>query len=215
MRKGEPKSALHRVEGLTKKRQQSIVGKCHPAFFEIAPLWKETVEALKSLGPNPPAALAAMLEKELESRLEEIQQKYSGPVAPAPNTFAAQIVFRDAANEPETEGVTEWFHFQRHRTPMKNDLVKRNKKNWSASQRVLRTVADLERIRCGQTIQPFKGDSEHLSMFVNFWGFGLEKLSPEELCDVFDRYCPCDCKGHDPDALKKQRNRFRSLLAIT
>lgn len=212
MRKGETKSVADRVEELA-KRKESIRRRCNPAFFEIAPVWKESVEALRRLGPNPPAGLTAKIEAKLASRLKGIQRKYSGPVPPPPNTFAAQAIFSDAAKESDAVGVAEWAHFQRHRTAMKVDLEKRQQKDWPAGRRILRTLSDLERLRCGQRIQPFKGDLEHSSMFQTMWGLGLEKLSPEELADVFDWYCPCGSKEHDPEALKKQRNRFKRLLS--
>jgi len=156
--------------------------------------------------------LAAEIENKFGKGLDEIQRKYSGPVPPPPNTFTAQILFRDVANESDAEGIAEWLHFERHRVTMKADLDERQKGSWPATQRVLRTANDLERLRCGKKIYPFKGDLEHSCMFRNLWGFGLEKLTPEELADLFDLYCPCGCEGHDPDSLKKQRNRFRDLL---
>jgi hypothetical protein len=48
-------------------------------------------------------------------------------------------------------------------------------------------------------------------MFETLGGFGVERLTPEELVIFFDEYCPCG-KVHDPDALKKVRNRFQKLL---
>jgi hypothetical protein len=75
----------------------------------------------------------------------------------------------------------------------------------------LRTAGDLEALRCNRKIKAFKGEIEHRNMFENLWGFGLEKLTPEELVFFFDEYCPCG-KFHDPDALKKARNRFRRFL---
>lgn len=95
---------------------------------------------------------------------------------------------------------------------MKVDLKKRQQKDWPASRKVLRTLSDLERLRCGQRIRPFKGDLEHSNMFQTMWGFGLEKLNPEELAYFFDWYCPCGSKEHDPEALRKQRNRFKHLM---
>jgi hypothetical protein len=44
------------------------------------------------------------------------------------------------------------------------------------------------------------------------WGLGVEELTQEELADFFDKYCPCGAKGHDPDALKKHRGRFKKAL---
>src|SRR5207248_7339950 len=105
-------------------------------------------------------------------------------------------------------------HFERHKMPMNTDLEKREAKDWPASHRVLRTADDVERLRCGKHIRPFKGNQEHWNMFGCFWGFGLENLSPDELADVFDRWCPCGSEGHDPDALKKHRERFKIAIGV-
>lgn len=190
------------------------MAKCHPAIFELAQLWKESIAARNSLGVDPPSEILAELAAGFEKRLEEIQRKYSGNVPPDPNRFAAQVIFSDVALKSESDhlGVVEWIHFERHRTPLKMDVGKRSAKDYEASRRILRTAGDLEALRCNRTIPAFKGgETEHRSMFETLWGFGLEKLTPEELALFFDAYCPCE-KVHDPDALKKARNRLRQVL---
>ena len=216
MKKGDPKPSIARQSELRRRveqRQDAIVAKCHPAIFEIAQLWKESIAARNSLGADPPPEILAELEAGFEKRSEEIQRKYSGNVPPEPNTFAAQIMFSGAALESKSDqlGVSEWIHFERHRTPLKVDVEKRSAKDYEASRRILRTAGDLEALRCNRKIDAFKGEIEHRSMFETLWGFGLENLTPEELVLFFDEYCPCE-KVHDPDALKKSRNRFRRVL---
>jgi hypothetical protein len=217
MKKGEPKPSIARQSELRRRveqRQEAIVAKCHPAIFEIARLWKESIAAFNSLGADPPPEILAELEAGFEKRSEEIRRKHSGNVPPEPNTFAAQIMFSGAALESESDqlGVSEWIHFERHRTPLKVDVEKRSAKDYEASRRILRTADDLEALRCNRKIQAFKGgEIEHRSMFETLWGFGVENLTPEELALFFDEYCPCG-KVHDPDALKKSRNRFRLVL---
>jgi hypothetical protein len=217
MKKGDPKPSIARQSELRRRveqRQEAIVAKCHPAIFEIAQLWKESIAACNSLGADPPPEILAELEASFEKRSEEIHRKYSGAVPPEPNTFATQIMFSSAALESKSDqlGVSEWIHFERHRTPLKVDVEKRSAKDYEASRRILRTGGDLEALRCNRKIQAFKGgEIEHRSMFETLWGFGLENLTPEELALFFDEYCPCD-KVHDPDALKKSRNRFRLVL---
>ncbi|HVB56738.1 MAG TPA: hypothetical protein VNE63_09955 [Candidatus Acidoferrales bacterium] len=218
MRRGEPKPLIERLEDLDKKRQAAIVEKCHPATFEMAQLWKDSIEARKAMGPNPPHELIAGIEDRVEKRLTEIHLKYSGPVQPEPDRFAAQMIFSDAAlkSESDAQGVAEAIHFQRHKTPAKRDAEKMRAKDWKASRRIQRTIADLEQLRCGQgPIEPFKGNEEHWNMFETLWGMGLEKLTPEELTVFFDKYCPCDSKAHEPDALKNLRARFRKALFPT
>ena len=177
-------------------------------------MWKESIAARNTLGADPPPEILAELEASFEKRSEEIHRKYSGNIPPESNTFATQIMFSSAALESESDqlGVSEWIHFERHRSPLKVDVEKRSAKDYEASRRILRTAGDLEALRCNRKTQAFKGrEIEHRSMFETLWGFGLENLTPEELALFFDEYCPCD-KVHDPDALKKSRNRFRSVL---
>jgi hypothetical protein len=217
MRKGDATSVSTRVKQIRQRierRHEEIVAKCHPAIFEIAQVWKESMTALNALGPNPPGEVVTEIRARLDTRLDEIQRKYSGNVRPAPNTFAAQVIFSDAAlqSESDDQGVAEWIHFKRHRTPLKIDATKRRSaKDFDASRRILRTVGDLEALRCGNKIKAFKGELEHGDMFETLWGFGVEQLTPEELVIFLDEYCPCG-KVHDPDSLKKLRNRFKRSL---
>ncbi|HET9285276.1 MAG TPA: hypothetical protein VFR24_25265 [Candidatus Angelobacter sp.] len=211
MKKGNARPVVQRVEALAAKRKASILKKCHPALFELAPLWKASITAFQALGPNA-AERVAEIEQEMEERLLEIHRKYSGPTAPAPDTFAAQSIFRTEPNMSDGDGVADWLHFERHKIPLKDDLVKRQQKEWNSTGRVLRTITDVERLRCGKRVLPFKGNLEHANMFENFWGFGLEKLSPDELADFFDWFCPCESEGHDGDALKKHRARFKRAI---
>lgn len=216
MRKGEPNPSA-RVTELVQKRWGSIESKCHPAIFEIATIYKESVEARKSLGPNPPAALIEEIELRCDARLTEVFVRHSGPVPPEPDRFAAQTVFSDVSLNSLTDdyGSIELLHWDRHKIPFRFDAQKMERKNWDASCRVQRTIGDLEQLRCEKgPILPFKFQIEHADIFLTLWGLGIEKLSPEELADFFDRYCPCTREGHDPSALKNQRGRFRKALEL-
>jgi len=211
-----------KVKELAEKRHESIVAKCHPAIFELAQLGKEIVEGLNTLPPNPPPQLVAEIEARLERRTEEIHRRYSGTNPPPPNTFAAQSIFSEEAltSESDGQGVAEWMHWKRHRTPAKQDAQKSRAKDWEASKRLQRTSADFEQVRCGKgPVQHFKNATkdglEHSTMFEILWGLGLEKFTPEELADFFDSYCPCGSDGHDPEALKKQRDRFRKTVSVS
>jgi hypothetical protein len=151
----------------------------------------------------------------LEQRLREIKQKYSGPIPPAPNTFATQTIFSRKAlkSKSDAQGIAEMIHWERHKIPRIQDLKKMAARDWDASRRVQRTLSDLEQLRCGKgPIQSFKGDLEHRNIFETLWGFGLERLTPTELADFFDRFCPCGSEEHDTDALKKQRTRFKRAI---
>lgn len=214
MRKGEPNPSARGAE-LVQKRWGSIESKCHPAIFEIATIYKESVEARKSLGPNPPAALIEEIELRCDARLTQIFVRHSGPVPPEPDGFAAQTVFSQASLNSLSDdyGSIELLHWDRHKIPFRFDVQKMEGKNWDASRRVQRTIADLEQLRCGKgPIQRFKFDTEHSDLFLTLWGLGIQNLTPEELADFFDRYCPCAPEAHDPSALKNQRARFRKKI---
>lgn len=214
MRRGND-SPEKRVARLREKQWDSIVAKCHPAIFELGRVYKEFSEAQKSIGPNAPRELIESLETRLDKQLEEIERKYSGPAQPAPNQFAAQIIFSDAAlkSESDTLGNAELLHWARHKVPLKQDLERIESRDWEATRRFSRTNLDWERLRCGKgPIQPFKGDTEHSEMFQGFWGFGIEKLAPEELAEFFDAYCPCG-RDHDAKSLANQKRRLARALS--
>lgn len=152
----------------------------------------------------------------MEKRLAEIYRKYSGNGQPAANTFAAQTIFREETLKSKDDGlgIFEGLHFERHRIPLKTDLKRSEDGDFKASQRILRTLKDLEQLRCDKgPIQPFKGNFEHSGIFEVLWGFGIDKLTPEELATFFDQYCRCNSEAHDPDALKHQRKRVKESLA--
>jgi hypothetical protein len=216
MRKGQAASLEERLKQSLARRWESIVAKCHPAIFELAGTWKESIEALQALGANRPVDLISKIETHMEEELAKIHRKYSGPVQPPPGKFATQTIFSDSAlvSETDEQGVTEYVHFGRHKVPWKEDLEAISKRDYAASKRVQRTLGDLEKLRCAKgPIQPFKGDLEHSSIFQLLWGFGIELLTREELADFLDAFCPCGNQGHDSDALKKQRNRFAKTLS--
>jgi hypothetical protein len=208
MRRGQA-----RVE--KRKLRDAIVEKCHPAIFDLAQLWKEHIEALRAFGQNPPRELIAKLEAHTERQLEEIHRRYSGTVPPDPNTFAAQTIFSKEAlaGKTDEQGIAELLHWERHKTPLVQDVQKMEARNGEAARRVLQTGLEYEALRCEQKRpKPFKGNLEHSNMFETLYGFGLERLTSEELAEFFDTYCPCETETHDPDSLRKHRARFERDL---
>jgi hypothetical protein len=211
MKKGEAKPSRKSLQEL----RDSVAKKCQPATVELAQLWKESIEALKRLRPTPANERVTEIIEKLDKGLAEIHLKYSGPTPPPPNTFAAQTVFSNSAMQSASDdpGIREWFNWQRHRVPHKTDIEKMQARDWDASRRVQRTISDLEQLRCGKgPIKPFKGDLEHSGMFNLLSGFGIERLTPDELVVFFDNFCPCGIETHEPDALRKQLARFKRDL---
>jgi hypothetical protein len=202
------------ITGITGEEEErlskEIVQKCHPAIFEIAHLWKESIEGLNALGANPPAELAAKLEDHFKKRQAEIEQRYSGPVTPTPNRFATDVIF-SAAPDERIKTLAEFLHWQRHKVPCKKDLQANEGK---AARRALRTASDLVGLLYDrEKPKRFKGDFEHSGMFDVLWGFGVESLTPAALAYFFECFCPCGAEQHDPENLRKQRGRYSKDLA--
>jgi hypothetical protein len=219
--RSDERTTVEMLREKTEKRQKSIVAKCHPAIFELAELYKESVKAREALGANRPPELIAEINARMEKGLETIHKKYPGPIRRAPNRFAAQIIFsREAltpkSNVPDEQKNAEAMHWTRHHIPWKVDIERAAARDYGASKRILRTIGELVQLSCGKgPIQPFKGNPYHSEMLTIVWGLGIEKLTPEELAIFFDSFCPCGSE-HDPDALKKQRARFqKSLVAAS
>jgi hypothetical protein len=215
MKKGEPRPLLKRLEGIERKRRESIQTKCHPVIFELAQLWKTSAEARNALGQQPAPEDLAKLEARVETQLQDIYRKYSGSNPPQPNRFAAQVIFSEPtlASEVAATGIAEFLHWERHKIPLKKDLLEMERARGDASRRVLLTGLEYEALRCdNQRPKPFKGDVEHSDIFKVLWGLGVEVLTPEELAVFFDEYCPCG-RVHSADALKRQRARFVKALS--
>ena len=71
MRRGTP-LVLERMEAAAKKRREEIKRKLHPALFKILESYRESIEALKLLGPNPPKELAEEIWKRFEWKTTQI-----------------------------------------------------------------------------------------------------------------------------------------------
>jgi hypothetical protein len=212
MRKGEP---LIRLQRETEEHlSNEIFQKCIPGTYEVAALWKQCIERLEKLGPNPPDSLVAELDRRFKEGAEAIRRHYAGFPSPAPNRFATDVIFGEGASETGNErGFAEYLHWLRHKTPLWKDLERQEARNGRAAKRVLRTASDFQGLRCDhKRPKGFKGDLEHSNMFDLLWGFGVENLTPEALAYFFECFCPCG-GVHDPDNLRKQRERYSEALA--
>jgi hypothetical protein len=214
MRKGA--SLLERIQTARERRSDSIVRKCHPIVFELAPLYKEAVQAADGLHQTMTPELLQTIREKFTKQVGDIFAKYPDLEKHLPEKAIETSIHSDAAFENDAQGFVEALHWHRHRVPLKTDMRKIAQKNWEASCRAMRTERDFLQLQCGKTpIQPFKNDIEHAAMFEIFWDFGMADLTPEELADFFDMYCP-DGHNHEPDGLKRQRARFeKDLIAAT
>jgi hypothetical protein len=212
-RKRQPKPG-----GDEKRRQtrwKSIEEKCNPAMFEMAQLWKESIEALRNAGPNPSKEAVEAIDARVSERSVELHHRYPDLALLNSRAFIDQSIFSESAftADSDSRGVLEWLHFERHGIPFKHDEEDAMKGDWGASRRVQKTIADAEQLRCGKgPIKRFQGNLEHSNMFETMWGLGIERLTEEELAAFFDKYCPCGIESHNPDALGNHRERFQGML---
>jgi hypothetical protein len=200
------------------ERWNTIRAKCHPATFEIAQLLKESIEAVKRAGHNPPKEVVNEIDANLTARSLEINGHYPDLAQFNTAAFVDQSIFSETVflAAEDLSGVFEWLHFQRNKIPYKQDLEDAKKGDWDASRRIQRTLADAEQLRCGGgPIMPFKGGNpDHLDMFQTLWNLGIQRLDAEELADFFDKYCPCG-KPHYANSVNRYRDRFREALEKT
>jgi hypothetical protein len=112
------------------------------------------------------------------------------------------------------KALTELLHLQRHGTSRGADEKVARDGDTKAMKRLYRTRQDLLAIQFKQgPLRPPKISIDHLYMFAFGLCLGLEELTAEELAEFFDMHCWCGGKVHDPDALKKQRQRIKKILA--
>ncbi|HUZ46415.1 MAG TPA: hypothetical protein VMW54_07235 [Terriglobia bacterium] len=215
-----------RIEKQARQRKERIEKLVAPPIREALKAYREAVQALHALGKSPPEELVKEIEQRLLLKGQDIAKRYpstkktnSEPTGPETIYARRPSVFDETKLRAYMDGpaIFEHLHWKRHSKPLQDDLSAGNGKNWEARQRVLRTVSDVEQLRCGQgPIKPFKTGIDHSDVFDFVLGFGLEKLTSEELADFFNEYCPCGRNDHDPERLKKQRaRRLRTFAAIT
>jgi uncharacterized protein YdcH (DUF465 family) len=202
-----------------KKRRAAVKEKIHPALPEIFSEFRAAERAWKILkqSDRTPERLGE-IQRQLDEKLGSIEHRYSGPVQAPPGTFGVEAVFtkQTMTSQSESAAVAEYLHWNRHKTPLEQDVHEMQSKDYAASTRVQRTLQDYEVLRCDQgPVKPFKGGqdgTDHWDFLVMGWGLGLQNLSPEELADFADNYCLCGRKDHNPDNLKQQRLRVKKAL---
>jgi hypothetical protein len=211
MRKGEAFVGRARSG---QEHEEAIKGKVHPALLEMAQLFKESIQALESLGQHAPRELTAPIEERLEKGCQEIQRRLSGPTQPPKGYFPCETIFPlEAAQEHEEVAAAAFLHWERHKTPLDQDIERMNSGDGGASRRFQRTFADYEAIRCDQKKpKPFKGKIDHSNIFGFGLGLGLENLTGDELAIFFDRFCPGCRDAHNKDALRRQRTEFLKAM---
>jgi hypothetical protein len=189
--------------------------KIHPALVDFATLYKESVAAWKALGPNPSWERIAPIDEKRQEKLEEIRKKYADVRL---GSSAFDLIYVDGptawppSQRDKDQGFLENTYWKHYKEPLWIALQKVQQGDINAYRRVTRIGEYYQRRRVGQgPMKPAKGDPDHSDLLEMGLDMGLDRLTPEELADFFDAFCPCG-KIHDADALKKQRLRTRKAL---
>lgn len=183
--------------------------------MDFATLYKESITAWKALGPNPSWDRVAPIDEKHREKLEEFRKKYADVRL---GSSAFDLIYVDGptgwppSQRDKDQGFLENLYWKHYKEPLWIALQKVQQGDVNAYRRVMRIGEYYQRRRFSQgPMKPAKGDPDHSDLLEMGLDMGLDKLSPEELADFFDTFCPCG-KIHDPDALKKQRLRTRKAL---
>lgn len=208
--------------------------KLHPAFGELATVYKKGMtelaemqrETLTALASKPIPQLRAQEAERVTARrnkvLEQmdrqiiaIEARYGSlPKSPLCYPYLTDRPKKMPDNERLAYGLFEMLHWERHGESLRDTTKADAGGDITAWRRISRTAEDWRRIDFNKgEIKPFQGNLYHRDLMEIGLSFasGIEKLTAEELADCFDAYCPCG-KTHDADALKKQRARV--LMAL-
>lgn len=198
-----------------RKQPDSWKQKVNSGFLESALIYKESVEAWKALGPNPPAELVAPIHTRVQEKLEGIRKSY--PDLGLHSSMFDMIYVEGPPGWPPSQrdldqGFLENLYWKHYREPLWIALQKVKSGDLQAYRRVMRVGEDYQRHQFNKgPIKPAKGDPDHSALLEMGLDMGLNELTPEDLADCFDVICPCG-KSHDADALKKQRLRIRTAF---
>lgn len=206
--------------------------KLHPAFIETVCAYKDfslefaaIMEQAKgeerALGRNITPADKQRIAKRVISEKDELLQRFDKQIVeidsrhkplPASNLCYPYLTGLEQPHSPENESqlLFQWLHWQRHHESAEKDEQADRKGDLSAWDRIARTARDWRTIFFKKgAIKPFQGDIYHQDIFQFGLSFasGMDKLTGEELAELFDSVCPCE-RIHDASALQKQLKRL-------
>jgi hypothetical protein len=116
-----------------KKRRAAIKEKIHPALPEIFSEFRAVERAWQLLkqSDRTPERLGE-IQRLLDEKLGSIEHRYSGPVQAPPGTFGVEAVFtkQTMTSQSESAAVAEYLHWNRHKTPLEQDVHEMQSKDW-------------------------------------------------------------------------------------
>jgi len=215
--------------------------KLHPAFIEMADLYKEFSLALamtlaqakseeRGLGRKITSEDKLRIAKRVIAKREELVQRFDKEIVDINSRhkslsastlcfpYMTELGQENQSADTEARTFAEWLHWERHHESLQNAAEADKQGDISAWDRIARTLRDWRTIVFKKgAIRPFQGGTYHQDIFQFGLSFasGMEKLTGEELADFFDSFCPCE-KIHDARALQRQLARLvKDLEAAT
>jgi hypothetical protein len=206
--------------------------KLHPAFVEMTDAYSKSMLELEAIleeahraeevagsniSPREKSQIAARvvsrrdeLMSQFDKKIKEIDDRHK-PLDPSPLCYPylslTDLPKEVSSKERDAQTLFEWIHWERHHESANKDAEADGQGDLDAFERLSRTGKDWRIITFNKgPIKPFQGGIYHQDIFQIGLSFasGMEKLTAEELADVFDTYCPCGTEIHDSRALRKQ-----------
>ena len=197
--------------------------KVHPFFSDMMHEYKQMERLGKSSSEEDRLKAqqwARGSHEEWRRRAREVGEEFrrTGKVQ---RNIAAKILDLDLVEDSEVKEPADdqfmlsWLSWFKYGKTWRQLQHERNGGSWKASQQVLAVIRDFEKWKFGK-IDPnglqFKIDRTHFTLMAFGLDFGLDDLTPDELADCFDWLCSCEKQEHDPENLRKLRDRiFQSL----
>jgi hypothetical protein len=212
-------------------REDSWRGKLYPIFFDVADVnsqfekrWaqlqtdcrQELSTAGSDVSPEARNEIMARFMKgkaELESWIQEKLIDINSRYTPIPYDPVAYSYFTLDQPISDGEGIRQYLHFHRHGESLQASKTKDAQGDIDAWDRISRTERDSRILAYGKgPIAPFQEDVVHRQLLQSVICYERERLTAEQLAECFDRYCACGKANHDPDSLRKMRDRFEAEL---
>ena len=212
-------------------KQDSWRDKLYPIFFEVADVnshfekrWAQLQtdcrQELNTAGSDlPPEARNEIIDRfmkgkaELESWFEEKLTDINNRYTPVPYNPIAYSYFTLDQPISDAEGLRQYLHFHRHGESLPVSEAKDAQGDIDAWDKISRTERDSRILAYGKgPIPPFQEDVVQRQLLQLVICYERERLKAEELAECFDRYCACGKENHDPDSLRKMRDRFEAEL---
>jgi hypothetical protein len=152
----------------------------------------------------------SQLEKWFEEKLVDINKRHT-PISYNPIAYNYLSLDRPLS---DSEGIREYIHFHRHGESLHATELRDAQGDLDAWDKISRTEKDYRILAFGKgPIAPFQEDVVHRQLLQLVICYERERMTADDLAECFDRYCACGKENHDPDALRKMRDRYEAELS--